>query len=276
MNAVKLELITGFPALTNPGAVDAMALQGAAMGVRDKILVQGVRSYAFSADSYSAGPARQGVDTGNLFFYPVDSFSCKAGQVVTQALFSSEFEYNNVYTWVLGDPQNFPQPNAGLAKESTNEIWNCIRFTNPLDMPLTAAPVEFLEKGRIAGTNKLTFTPAKRECTVKMNRAAKITTTKKCVVTKQARIVVPPSNRAATKSFCEVSLGINNLSNETIVLEVTQDVQGKVSAVNESGVCTSIARPSNRYQNMENSIRWNLELKPKESKKLKFSYEIIR
>jgi len=304
MSAVKLELIMGLPALTNPELVDPMALQGAAVAMRAeawprKPNMTGSSSVSsnrlsslISAGSVSYnidGPARQGVDTGNLYFYPVDSFSAKAGQVVTQPLFSSKFDYKNVYTWALGDPQNFPQPSVTLAKESTNEIWNCIRFTNPLNMPLTAAPVEFLEKGRIAGTNNLEFTPSKRECTVKMNRAAKMTTTKKSELTKQERIKIPLRNgttkksffssssrsRSATKSFYEVSLGINNLSDETVVLEVAQNVQGKVSTVSESGVCTSFACSDNRYKNMDNTIRWNLELKPKESKNLKFSYEII-
>ncbi len=276
---INIELITGFPSLENPESIDPMAMRNAAQKVQSRRYSnsspQSLALGDFASGLSSQAAPEAGIDSGNLFFYPLRNFSAKSGQVVTQGLFRTEINYKPIYTWQVGDPQYFSPSRPGDTPQ-LSDVWSCIRFSNPLEMPLTSAPVEFIAKNRIAGSNTLPYTPSKQECTLRINRAINISTTTTSTITKQERITLPPNNNSASKDSCHVSLGLKNNMKEAIEIEISQQVQGKVGNISDGGTCHSSARPGNRYQNLSNQISWTIKLEPKQIKTLTFDYVIVR
>ncbi len=298
LEGVEMELITGYPSLNNEGTIDAMAMAQAmtwpmaemsddcdeefeddsfdkAKAVRTG-LVSGAPMNSWSVSGYAAS----GTDTGNLFFYPVAKFTAKAGQVVTQPLFSDSINYKHIYTWQVEDPSRFREHITGVQQEPST-IWDCIRFTNPLDMPLTAAPIEFTQKGRISGTNDLSYTPSKTECTVRMGRAINLMTTKVSKVLKQEVISYPSRSSKTgkmniTKNSCLVTLSINNTSESDAEMEITQQVKGKVTHVGQGGNNYCIPRAGTEYLDLNNIITWKVRVKAGQTLKLEFTYDCIR
>ncbi len=297
LDGVEMELITGYPSLNNEGTIDPMAMAQAMTWSMEKMSDDSDEE--FEADSFGApkaaraglvsgsprnswsvsGQAAGGTDTGNLFFYPVAKFTAKAGQVVTEPLFSESIDYKHIYTWQVEDPSRFREHITGIQQEPST-IWDCIRFTNPLDMPLTAAPIEFTQQGRISGTNDLSYIPSKTECTVRMGRAINLMTTKVCKVKGQEVISYP--SRASktgkvnvTKNSCLVSLSINNTSDSDATMEITQQVKGNVTHVGQGGSNYCIARAGTEYLDLSNIITWKITIKAGETQVLDFTYDCI-
>ena len=193
-------------------------------------------------------------------------------------LFSAEMGYKNIYTWQVGDPTQFREVAPGEAPPQS-DVWSCIRFKNPVNMPLTAAPVEMVQEGRIAGTNTLYYTPQGQECTVKMTRAVNVSTSTESRCTQQENVTSGGliKGRRYTKYTNEVSLGLHNNTGEAISLEVTQSVRGQVLEVKEGGkVSTRANNQMGRQQlNLNNSIRWVIELPAGASKKLSYTYSYL-
>lgn len=310
LEGVEMELITGYPSLNNQGQIDPMAMERAmadSLPTFDKrysnrapapsALRSGSAALMDVESSWAVtgGSAAAGTDTGNLFFYPVAQFTAKVGQVVTQPLFSETIDYKHVYTWLIEDPSYFREHIVGLQQEPST-IWDCIRFTNPLNMPLTAAPIEFTQKGRISGTNDLSYTPSKTECTVRMGRAINFVTSKSCKVIKQEVIDYPSQNTKqqvvvqssdpsksskvamtkVTKNSCLVTLSIKNPSDKPVDMEITQEVKGHVTQVGQNGHNYSIVRAGAHYLDLDNIITWRISIPANSTQELEFNYDCIR
>lgn len=207
------------------------------------------------------------------------NFTAKVGQVVTQTLFSESIDYKHIYKWSLGDPSTF-SATSGDTPSANADIWDCIRFTNPMDMPLTAAPIEFIQQGRISGTNDLRYTPSKTECTVQMGRAINFVTSQSCKVVKQEVVSYPSESsktgmRSVTKNSCIVKLSVKNPSDKAVTMEITQRVKGNITQMGPDGSYKSSTGRSGRYLDLDNTLTWKITIEPHATRELECSYDRI-
>ncbi len=224
-----------------------------------------------SSDDADATPA-QGTDTGELFFYPVEGFSMKAGDVITQPLYSTTLAYKKIYTWKLNDPTEFE---VELAKNTPENLWSCIRFTNPLDMPLTSAPIEIIEEGRFAGMNKMEYTQSQSDCTIQLSRALSIEVKKEAAIIDSKRISMGFKSGSRNESTSDVTLTMQNNMDEAIEMEVSQSVVGDIISSSDGAKIQSRANPYASYNKLQHTIRWNITIPAKSKKELKFQYKFI-
>ncbi len=300
VESASIDLITGAPSLENPNTIDPMVLRtpsrpspvpyqqaranlykNSMSTLEDVDTAWEVEMDEFDDSGYMKGAGltqfidEKGVVTNSLFFFPIENFSAKLGQVVTQNLFAAEIDYKRVCTWTLGDPQLFPVRVQGDRPDS-GEVWYCVRFTNPLKMPISSAPIEFMEQNRIAGTNTLRYTGINQECTVSLNTAINVQTTKQTELLSQKKITSGLIKKTTnTLETHRVTLGVRNSTNEAIEIEVEQYVMGKVTKVENDGkLLTRTNRGS--LSNPANSIKWKLIIEPGQTKQLHFEYEYLR
>ncbi len=286
LQGANIDLITGAPALENPGRVDPMALRSAGRAVMmDSEFAaysnaaprkaKMARSYAPAAGAESLDVSlEQSINTGSLFFFPLKDFSAKLGQVVTQDLYVAKVDYKRVCTWEVEDPTHFTlDPN--VERPDYGEVWNCVRFVNPLEMPLTSAPIEFMEKSRIAGTNTIKYTGSKQECTVRMNSAMNVLATKKCQLVSQQKVSAGLFERSRTQENYSVVLSLTNTSDKVAEVEISQNVVGKVAPVADGGVVTTTTNMQSDM-NARNLIRWKVQVPAGEKKEISFSFERLR
>ncbi len=286
----EVELITGYPSLERAEEVDPIALQGASgrqprpmMAKGDVRTTQAVMmnaaapmadGFAEEAVSYDAGAVADGVQNSDLFFYPLADFSAKAGEVVMRPLFSTPVDYRSVYVWEVGDPRNFTTPVPGEVQQLT-EVWHCIRFMNPLKMPLTTAAVEFLQQGRIAGTNTISYTPANRECTTRMNKAVNVPVHKESRLVTQQRTSLP-NHGSVMDNTSAVTLGVSNGTAEAIDVEIMQRLNGTVTEPGTGEVTVTGAFSGPAGSNPATIIRWKLHLEPGQTEKVTYTYKFYR
>ncbi len=289
IEGAEVELITGNPSLEHAAEIDPIALRAAggqqprmmtknAVVRRQAVTMNGACDGDMVMETAPAAPMgmapAEGVQTADLFFYPLQDFSARAGEVVVRPLFSVPVDYRSVYVWEVGDPQRFTNPAPGQVQDNT-EVWHCIRFTNPLNMPLTTAYVEFLEKGRIAGTNTVSYTPSQKECTARMNQAVNVPVRKKAELIDQQRVSIPHYGNV-TRNTTRVTLTLTNGTADAIDAEVIQRVNGKVSAAGEGEVQVTGSFSGPGSSNPATIVRWKLHLEPGQSEKVGYTYEFNR
>lgn len=280
MDGVSLELITGFPSLQYAEEKDPMALFPKPYP-RPLILAKGraaqLNNMAASADfgAQEAAPAmaepNAGVQSEDLFFYPLENFSAKVGEVVTLPLFATEMDYKHIYTWDVADPSSFAR-----YRNNDNfrpEVWHCIRMKNTLTVPLTKAPVEFTARQRIAGQNTMPYTPVGGDFTVKMNRAVNVQADQSLRLIKREKYRTL-RNRDTYKSENEVLLALDNRTGSEITIEVKQHLNGVITQTSDDAK-TSIEVNFNNPENPSSMIEWTLHLKPGERKTVSYHYIYI-
>lgn len=276
LDGVSLELITGFPSLQYAGEKDPMALvrQNARPVPRYYKSLSAADNVAPRAMPEAAGagaPPSEGVQSEDLFFYPVKNFSAKVGEVVTLPLFDTEMDYKHIYTWEVADPSTFAH-NRG-DDSFRPDVWHCIRMKNTLQVPLTSAPVEFTARQRISGQNTMPYTPVGGDCTVKMNKAVNVLADQSLRLVKREKYRTL-RNRDTYKSENEVLLALENRTDGTITIEVKQRLNGVVTQASD-GAKTSIEVNFNNPENPASTVEWTLELKSGESKTVSYRYLYI-
>ncbi len=213
-----------------------------------------------------------GTDTGELFYYPITSFSMKAGDVVTRPLFKAALDYKKIYTWKVGDPLQFERDAQNKTPE---DLWSCVRFSNPLDMPLTAAPIEIIDETRFAGMNTLLYTAKGAQSTIQMSRALSIDVDKKSTITESNKLLGGFKSRARTANTALVTLELHNKMTEPIEMEVTQYVTGEILSIGQGGTSTSTPIPYAQNNKLQNTIQWVLKIPAGGKQKLEFTYKYI-
>ncbi len=283
----QLELITGYPSLEHAQQPDPIALQAGMLrlvsgsGVLPRQVLMTNNNCApavpeaMSEDpSDDAAAPAEGVQTADLFFYPLADFSARAGEVVMRPLFSTPVDYRSVYIWEVGDPRSFVTSAPG-EQRAPNEVWHCIRFHNPLPMPLTTATVEFLEQGRIAGTNTLAYTPAKQECTTRMNQAVNVPVQKESRLLSQKRTTLP-NHGSVMENTSAVSLALVNGTGDAIDVEILQRLNGTVLDAGSGEVKVTGAFSGPSGSNPATIIRWKLHLEPGKRADVHYTYAFYR
>ncbi len=286
MDDITLDLVLGSPNLSNLYSTDPMAMRD--IGVhraksRSTVAMAppAMHSLMYEAegsdDSFgmAGGSAPDAaIGTGNLYFYPINNFSAKAGQVITQPLFQSKLDYKNVYTWKLGDPRHM-QSQSKNDLPQIGEISREVHFKNPLEIPLMSAPVEFIEADRIAATNNLSFTPPKTDTKVYLSEAMNITTLKKLQITATTDQVVPYNDKRdkkVTSRTSEVALTANNQMDKPVELRITQSVLGEITAISDSPQIDKIPTGGNADNPVNNSVNWTVTIPANSSKTVNYTY----
>ncbi len=213
-----------------------------------------------------------GTDTGELFYYPIPSFSMKAGEVVTRPLFKATLDYKKIYTWKVGDPIHFQRDAQNKTPE---DLWSCVRFSNPLDMPLTAAPIEIIDETRFAGMNTLLYTAKGAQSTIQMSRALGIDVEKKSTITESNKLLGGFKSRARTANTALVTLHLHNKMTEAIEMEVTQYVTGEILSIGQGGTSTSTPIPYAQNNKLQNTIIWRIKIPAGGKQRLEFTYKYI-
>lgn len=280
MEKVSLELITGFPSLEYANQTDPMAvfakrvapamLRGHGSFVNAAPIMIDAEGEAIGSSMKSAAPA-EGVQSEDLFFYPVAQFSAREGDVVALPLFAAELDYQHVYTWDVADPSTFARQRGDAHRLS--DVWHCIRMKNTLSVPLTKAPVEFTSQNRIAGQNTMPYTPAGGECTIKMNKAVNVVTNQSLSLVKREKYR-NLRNRDTYKTENEVGLSLENGTGKDITVEIKQRLNGVVSQASD-GAKTSVEVNFNDPENPSSSVQWTLRLKPGERRTVTYHYIYI-
>ena len=279
MENVSLELITGFPSLEYADQTDPMAVfaKTVAPGMLRKALAYSSNSapvaLAEEADddfggAMEASAPAEGVQSEDLFFYPVAQFSAREGDVVALPLFAAELDYQHVYTWDVADPSTFARQRGNTHRLS--DVWHCIRMKNTLSVPLTKAPVEFTSQNRIAGQNTMPYTPAGGECTVKMNKAVNVMTDQSLSLVKREKYR-SLRNRDTYRTENEVGLSLENKTGKDITVEIKQRLNGIVSQAGDNAK-TSVEVNFNDPENPSSAVQWTLQLKPGERKTVSYHY----
>ncbi len=292
ISGADIELITGKPILNNTDSIDPIALQNDAnirtylsrhqdITTTQAAVMTNMMTNRLPMSAYDSGmtnaPAApmgkdpaEGVQTADLFFYPLKDFSAKAGEVVIRPLFSVPVEHKSVYIWDAGDPKSITVNTPGEVTDST-EVWHCVRFVNPLKMPLTTAYVEYLDSERIAGTGIVSYTPPGKECTARVNLAINVSVFKKRVLIERTPIKLT-NYHDAVRNTSKVTLALNNGTANPIDVEVIQRVDGYVTNAGDGKIQLTGQLSGPDLSNPGTIVRWNLHIEPGKEGKIEYTY----
>lgn len=295
LDDVELELITGFPNIKFSDVVSPVAqsqklaefleavTRGASESNRNVVMQQAVMSNAavfFSPSdvplpSYST--AVEGASAEDLFLYPVDRITLKRGETAWIPLFTTDVPYGHIYTWKIADFLDTEGHYAGQnnAPEGVNpeEVWHSCRIVNPLDMPLTTAPAEFVTKGAFTGQDICYYTAPGAETTIRINRAMNVLAEQAEIETDRVLNASSFQGWAYDLVTLRGELRVRNRHGKAVTMEITKELSGKVLNTTPSAKDVQTGKGL-KQTNPKHELTWEIELASGEEKSLTYEYQV--
>lgn len=215
----------------------------------------------------------QGLPTGDLFAYRLESLDLPDGELSQELLFQAEGDYEDVYTVFLAPP---PSP-VNSATPSVPEVWHSLAFANPAACPLTPAPALVKQSGQVLAHNELAYTAIKGRAVMRLGLDPEIKAKVTSQETERRRVELEVEGRTSiVTTVTEVTLvgeiNLTNTKKRAVKVEASTAFLGEAESVEGAVLTRSSAGLESR--NPRTTLVWSPTLQPGETKKLPFTYKV--
>jgi hypothetical protein len=158
---------------------------------------------------------------------------------------------------------------AGLAQD---DLWDAVRFRNPLPFPMTTGPAMVESNGRFLGSKTIFWAGPGDETVAYISKALSVRAG--YVEEELSRREVLELNRAAIETIVKGTLTIQNPRAEAVAMVIKEDLSGAL--VRADGDPVSVVGPAGPGQrNSSTKLTWNITLAPGEERTLLLEYKYI-
>lgn len=249
-------------------------------------------------------PADPGI-TGNMAPFDLGSLSLKKGEAIVRSLGSAEGTYENLVRWTI--PARHTDNGRQIWKNngySSGELWECLRFKNPFSHAIPDAAVEITDGSRVLAQIKGKWVNPGETATWEITpchdvKATFVEQEAPSTIKDRGKGIFQHADMKNLKSFASkgrtvAPSSVNGGIINGIWYRVT-DIKGRMELKNfrktavklliemeyfgefVSASGKPVKRAVNHFGslNPKNRLIWNISLKPGESRKLDFRYNII-
>ena len=292
---VELLLITGYPAIEFGHVRSPMSHSSdlstffAALGhesrlshaSRGDVMAQTVMTNVASPNAGAApdiaDPSLIGVD---LHEHSIGRHSLALGETLTLMTAKATTPYERIVRWNVPDDrdewgrrQSHPwwQPHD---QSGDGEPWDAIRFTNPLDRPLTTAPATILSRGMVRGQQLCYWTAPGGQVEVRVNRALSVRADIREEELEQQREDVSMYGRRFYRSTLRGTIELANQRAEPVEMVVRVAFSGELLEADGEPE-TSLRAEGAWSVNPRRQMMWTITLKPGERRELTYTYRVL-
>lgn len=286
LDQVDLELISGFPNVEFLRAVSPFAsnvtwsdflsrLQqpaanvsafGGQSNVASNIGQLFTNSVAGMGDMPQASIALE--DGADIYYHPVGKQSLRRGEAQLLTTGTASAEYERIVEWRVNRSVR-ENVNSGLAQE---DIWDAVRFKNPLPFPMTTGPAMVEAKGRFLGSKTIFWAAPGDETVAYISKALSVRAGYEEV--EVSRNEVTALNQHLYETVVKGTLRIQNPRTEAVTMLIREDFSGALLRADGDPVSTvGSAGPGQR--NPSTKLKWKTTLDAGQERSLVLEYKFI-
>jgi hypothetical protein len=221
-----------------------------------------------------APPAGEGVD---LHYQSIGKRTLSDGDTLAVTVAKGKAEYERVVEWLVPDARNaygHIDPREG----ASDDVWDALRFKNPLSFPMTTGPASVVANGQFNGQRTSYWVNAGEETVLHVEKALSVRTraTENEQLPKDgsSRELIWIGGRQYRRTTVEGELAMSNHRKETISMLIRRRFSGEL--VSADGDPKRLLLAEGVYSvNKRQELLWNLPLKGGEEKKLKYTYTVL-
>ena len=220
-------------------------------------------------------PTGEGVD---LHYQSIGKRTLADGEVLALTVAKGKAEYERIVEWLVPDTRN-AYGQIERNETATDDVWDALKFKNPLSFPMTTGPAAVVANGQFNGQRTSFWVNAGEETVLRVEKALSVRTraSENELLPKDngsARDLIWIGGRQYRKTTVEGELAVSNHRKETISLVVRRRFSGELSSAD--GNPTRQLREEGVYSvNKRQELLWTLALKGGEEKKLKYTYTVL-
>jgi len=222
-----------------------------------------------------ATPAGEGVD---LHYQSIGKRTLADGDSLAVTVAKGKAEYERIVEWLVPDLRN-AYGHIDARGETTDDVWDALRFKNPLAFPMTTGPATVTANGQFNGQRTSYWVNSGEETVLRVEKALSVRTraTENEQLAKDGgngRDFIYIGGRQYRRTTVEGELAVSNHRKETISLVIRRRFSGEL--VSADGDPKRQLREEGVYSvNKRQEMLWTLPLKGGEEKTLKYTYTVL-
>ena len=236
-----------------------------------------LNSFAPAAVPASGAPAAEFAGAGiDIYSRPVGRRTLAKGERMAMPLGRGAVTVRRMAEWVVANDRD----EWGRRKrddEQVQEAWDMVAFANPFDFPMTTAPMEVVEDGRILGQAKVGWTNPGGETSAKITKALSVNVSyvENAVVEKES---VRYRDHSCHMDRVKGEFSVRNFRGTPVAVRVKKTFSGEMSAVSEPPAKTRDLASRDGYYwshvNQVHELTWEFTLAPGEKKDFTLDYVV--
>ena len=231
-----------------------------------------------NAAAYGAVEMGAGSD---IHYREVGKVTLGKGETLTLPLGAKETKVERLVDWDLNDRRDFW---GRLAEEEFKpELWDAVKVRNPFAFPLTTAPMEVVEQGRILGQSPCAWTNPGDEAIVKVTKALSVkgsyeergagkTLTNETLSSLGVGERFRFNDYDYRKEVVTATMKLTNFRKETAKLRVKKTFSGELVKSDVEPTKRHDPPPADSRVNAVHELTWEFELKAGETREVSFTY----
>lgn len=211
----------------------------------------------------------------DLYFYKIGKVDLPYGIKTAVNIFSANIPYKDVYEVNLSDIVSYYSYRYIRDTDvNTFDVFHSIRLTNTTSQPLTTGPAFVLDENlNPLAQDQLKYTPVKNDVSLQLSKAIDVIVKNNEEEASRAENFTTINKVRYTKVTIKGSISVENSQNKTINLLITKTLNGKTIEISDGG---TFKNPNSGYNvNPFSELKWDLQLKAGEKKKIYYSYEVL-
>ncbi len=296
LKETEVSLISGYPSVQFGHVVSPLAAQQTWQRFFQQLNQRGgqeifsnavisQQAYARSSSPPAHIVAPNTGDTIDLNFHPIGKRDVKKGSALALSTGTGTAEYERIVEWTIPDNRDeWGSPREGRRDPNSGEplqddVWDALKFKNPLPFPMTSAPAMVMTNGKFNGQRQTLWTNQGEEAMLRINKALSVRT--RCSEYEEHkgngtsdRDIIWLGGRRFRKGIVKGELKLCNHRQAEIKLVIKRHFSGdliKADAepkieLREEGVWAV---------NRRNELVWTLHLKPNEERTIGYQYSVL-
>ncbi len=227
--------------------------------------------------AYAAAEAGAGAD---IHYRPIGKITLGKDQTVSLPLGAETADVKRMVDWDLDDRRDGWGRLVNQDKQP--ELWDAVKIRNPFGFPLTTAPMEVVEDGRILGQSPCSWTNPGDEVVVKVTKALSVKGAfeergdGKGISSKVSSFDVGERFRFQgydyRKETVTATFNVTNFRKEPVEMHVKKTISGEIVESAFQPTAVRNPPPEDNRVNPVRELTWEFELKAGESREFEFTY----
>jgi len=301
LKGVELNLVSGFPNLeylrvTSPLAT-GMTLQlflqqlnGGGGNYRDSFMLNKAAAFGGPREMVTESAVSPLPESGlseDIHFTSAGKVTLPKGEVLYKTLASAKAKYERLVEWEIPDRRDQwgrIQFRGGNPDENqSGDLWDAVRFKNPLESPITTAPIEIVDGSKLLGQTTVKWVNPGEETLVRIAKALTVSGIRTETeaddksggsVGPKGREVINYAGYNYRKSTVDGEIKLRNF--RTYEAKVIAKLQYSGEFLSAEGSPKSKLLESGVYSiNPRRELTWEITLKPGEELTLPYKYTVM-